>query len=102
MTLKKFTRVEALAAANAFVFDFGGRRGDHRYIYLLRVCLRNYLIGLVGFEPNGLLHCGDSPRSLNVARRFELLAICGKIREITGAGLAGELHQFISGCGSAW
>src|SRR6266571_3704100 len=51
MTLKKFTRVEAFATANAFVFDFGGRRGDHRYIYLLRARLRNYLIGLVGFEP---------------------------------------------------
>jgi hypothetical protein len=52
-------------------------------MYLLRVCLRNYLIGLVGFEPNGLPHCGDP--SFNMARRFELLAICGKIREITGA-----------------
>jgi hypothetical protein len=51
MTLKKFTRVEAFATANAFVFDFGGRRGDHRYIYRLLVCLRNYLIALVGFEP---------------------------------------------------
>ena len=54
MTLKKFTRVEAFATANAFVFEFGGRRGDHRYIYLLRARLRNYLIGLVGFEPHGL------------------------------------------------
>ena len=51
MTLKEFMRVEAFATANAFVFDFGGRRGDHRYIYLLRARLRNYLIGLVGFEP---------------------------------------------------
>ena len=51
MTLKKFTRVKAFATANAFVFDFGGRRGDHRYIYLLRARLRNYLIGQVGFEP---------------------------------------------------
>jgi hypothetical protein len=50
MTLKKFTRLEAFVP-NAFVFDFGGRRGDHRYIYRLLVCLRNYLIGLVGFEP---------------------------------------------------
>jgi hypothetical protein len=50
MTLKKFTRVEAFVP-NAFLFDFGGRRGDHRYIYRLLVCLRNYLIGLVGFEP---------------------------------------------------
>ena len=50
MTLKKFTRVEAFLP-NAFVFDFGGRRGDHRYIYLLRARLRNYLIGLVEFEP---------------------------------------------------
>jgi hypothetical protein len=33
---------EAFATANAFVFDFGGRRGDHRYIYRLLVCLRNY------------------------------------------------------------
>ena len=51
MTLKKFMRVEAFATANAFVFEFGGRRGDDRYIYLLRARLRNYLIGLVGFEP---------------------------------------------------
>jgi len=43
-------RVEAFATANAFVFEFGGRRGDDRYIYLLRARLRNYLIGLVGFE----------------------------------------------------
>ena len=43
-------RVEAFAAANAFVFDFGGRRGDHCYIYRLLICLRNHLIGLVGFE----------------------------------------------------
>ncbi len=41
MTLKEFTRVEAFVP-NAFVFDFGGRRGDHRYIYILRVRLRNY------------------------------------------------------------
>ena len=36
---------------NTCLFAFGGRRGDHRYIYRLLVCLRNYLIGLVGFEP---------------------------------------------------
>src|SRR5438093_11509313 len=30
MTLKKFTRVEAFATANAFVFDFGTRH-KHRY-----------------------------------------------------------------------
>jgi len=50
MTLEKFMRAEAFAAANAFVFDFGGRRGDHCYIYRLLICLRNHLIGLVGFE----------------------------------------------------
>ena len=32
-------RVEAFAAA------------DHRYIYLLRISLRSYLISLVGFQP---------------------------------------------------
>ncbi len=35
--------VEAFAAANVCLFDFGGRRGDHRYIYRLLVYLRNYL-----------------------------------------------------------
>ena len=30
MTSKKFTRVEAFATANAFVFDFGARH-KHRY-----------------------------------------------------------------------
>jgi hypothetical protein len=37
--------VEAFAAANACLFDFGGRRGDHRNIYRLVVYLRNYLSG---------------------------------------------------------
>jgi len=35
--------VDAFAAANALLFDFGGRRGDHCYIYRLLVYLRNYL-----------------------------------------------------------
>jgi hypothetical protein len=43
--------VAAFAAAKAFLFDLGGRRGDHRYIYLLRVCLRNYLSGWWNLNP---------------------------------------------------
>jgi len=39
--------------------------GDHRYIYRLLVCLRNYLIGLVGFE---LTACRRGDRS-TVAHR---------------------------------
>src|SRR5438270_557304 len=38
----------------------GGRRGDDRYIYLLRARLRNYLIGLVRFEPTA---CRRADRS---------------------------------------
>ena len=40
-----FKKIHAAGEAfvpNAFVFDFDGRRGDHRYIYILRVRLRNY------------------------------------------------------------
>jgi hypothetical protein len=43
--------VEAFAAANACLFDFGGRRGDHRYMYRLLVYLRNYLSGWWDLNP---------------------------------------------------
>jgi hypothetical protein len=37
--------------ANACLFDFGGRRGDYRYIYRLLVYLRNYLSGWWDLNP---------------------------------------------------
>ena len=83
MTLKEFMRVEAFATANAFVFDFGGRRGDHRYIYRLLICLRNHLIRLVGFErtPIRFWHDGMTHKY----PRLELLAFLNEIREVTAA-----------------